>query len=93
MILIGQNQELKDLGFKMCFPVHDEIIAECPFENRKRCGELLSSLMIQAGAEKINIPMKCDTARVLLLVWTGSINGQRRNYTKTIQRFYYDRNV
>ena len=60
MILIGQNQELKDLGFKMCFPVHDEIIAECPFENRKRCGELLSSLMIQAGAEKINIPMKCD---------------------------------
>ena len=60
MILIGQNQELKDLGFKMLFPVHDEIIAECPFENRKRCGELLSGLMIQAGAEKINIPMKCD---------------------------------
>ena len=23
MILIGQNQELKDLGFKMLFPVHD----------------------------------------------------------------------
>lgn len=60
MILIGQNQELKDLGFKMLFPIHDEIIAECPFENRKRCGELLSGLMIQAGAEKINIPMKCD---------------------------------
>lgn len=61
MILIGQNQELKDLGFHMLFPVHDEIIAECPFENRKRCAELLSSLMIQAGAEKISVPMKCDT--------------------------------
>lgn len=37
-----------------------EIIAECPFVNRKRCGELLSKLMIQAGAEKISVPMKCD---------------------------------
>ena len=60
MILVGQNKELQDLGFKMKFPVHDEIIAECPFENRKRCGELLSKLMIQAGAEKISVPMKCD---------------------------------
>lgn len=60
MILIGQNEELKQLGFHMLFPVHDEIIAECPFEHRKRCGELLSKLMIQAGAEKISVPMKCD---------------------------------
>ena len=61
MILLGTNQELKDLGFRMLFPVHDEVIAECPFENRKRCGELMSQLMIAAGAEKINVPMKCDT--------------------------------
>lgn len=60
MILMGTNQELKDLGFKMLFPVHDELIAECPFENRKRCGELMSQLMIAAGAEKISVPMKCD---------------------------------
>jgi DNA polymerase I-like protein with 3'-5' exonuclease and polymerase domains len=60
MLLMGNNQELKDLGFKMLFPVHDELIAECPFENRKRCGELMSQLMIQAGAEKISVPMKCD---------------------------------
>ena len=60
MLLIGQNEELKQLGFRMKFPVHDEIIGECPFENRKRCGELMSSLMIQAGAEKVIVPMKCD---------------------------------
>lgn len=60
MILIGQNQELKDLGFKMLFPVHDEIIAECPFENRKRCGELMSHLMIISGQDKVKVPMKCD---------------------------------
>ena len=60
MILLGQNEELKSLGFKMLFPVHDEVIAECPFENRKRCGELMSQLMIQAGAGTISVPMKCD---------------------------------
>ena len=69
MILIGQNEELKELGFKMKFPVHDEIIAECPFENRVRCGELLSELMIQAGAEKISVPMKCDTE--FFFYWYG----------------------
>lgn len=70
MILIGQNEELKQLGFQMLFPVHDEIIAECPFENRKRCAELMSSLMIQAGAEKIDVPMRCDVERILFLVWS-----------------------
>lgn len=63
MILLGTNQELKDLGFRMLFPVHDEVIAECPFENRKRCGELMSQLMIQAGADKISVPMKCDVEK------------------------------
>ena len=60
MILLGNNEELKSLGFRMLFPVHDEVIAECPFENRKRCAELMSQLMIQSGADKISVPMKCD---------------------------------
>lgn len=69
MILLGQNQELKDLGFKLLFPVHDEVIAECPFENRKRCGELMSQLMIQSGADRIKVPMKCDVAKFFF--WYG----------------------
>ena len=46
-----------------------EIIAECPFENRKRCGELMSQLMIQAGADKICVPMKCDVEK--FFYWYG----------------------
>lgn len=69
MVLIGQNQELKELGFHMLFPVHDEIIAECPFKNRQRCGELLSALMVQAGAEKISVPMRCDVEK--FFYWYG----------------------
>ena len=60
MILMGTNKELQELGFKMLFPVHDELIAECPFKNRKRCAELMSQLMIKSGTEKICVPMKCD---------------------------------
>lgn len=69
MILLGQNEELKKLGFRMLFPVHDEIIAECPFENRKRCGELMSQLMIQSGADRIKVPMKCDVEKFFF--WYG----------------------
>ncbi len=69
MIMIGQNEELKKLGFRMLFPVHDEIIAECPFENRKRCAELMSKLMIQSGADKIKVQMKCDVE--CFFVWYG----------------------
>ena len=80
MIKIGQNKELKELGFRMIFPVHDEIIAECPFENRKRCGELMSQLMIEAGAEKISVKMKCD---VLLEIDDDISKQQYNDYINT----------
>jgi len=69
MVHIGQNEELKQLGFKMLFPVHDELICECPFVNRKRCAELLSKLMIDAGKERIDVPQKCDVECFRILVW------------------------
>ena len=60
MIRLGTNEELKQLGFHMLFPVHDEVIAECPFENRKRCAELMSQIMIDSAKPTITVPMKCD---------------------------------
>lgn len=59
MISVHNNQELKDLGFRLLIPVHDELIGECPEKNAKRCGELLSQLMKEA-AKDITVPMKCD---------------------------------
>lgn len=59
MISVHNNQELKDLGFRLLIPVHDELIGECPEENAKRCGELLSQLMKEA-AKDVTVPMKCD---------------------------------
>lgn len=59
MIELYNNQELRDLGFKMLIPVHDEIIAECPKENSARCAELMSKCMINAGKDLV-VPLKCD---------------------------------
>lgn len=59
MIELFNNQELRDLGFKMLIPVHDEIIAECPVENSARCAELMSGCMLHAGKD-LEVPLKCD---------------------------------
>lgn len=59
MINIYKNKELRDLGFKMLLAVHDELIGECPIENAKRCGELMSECML-APVKDFVIPFKCD---------------------------------
>lgn len=59
MVALYNNQELKDLGFRLLMSVHDENIGECPKENIVRVRELLSSIMIDAN-NKCSVPMKCD---------------------------------
>lgn len=60
MIAIGNNERLKELDCHLIIQVHDEIIAECPEEHAKECASLLSKLMVEAAADKITVPMKCD---------------------------------
>lgn len=65
MLKIATNKEMRELGFRQLFPVHDEIIGECPIENKDRCAELMSQMMIEAGASKVSVPMKCDVAKFI----------------------------
>lgn len=58
MIKIGNDERLKELGFHLMIPVHDELIGECPIENAKEAGERLSGLMKEASS--ICVPAKCD---------------------------------
>ena len=60
MIDVYNNKELKDLGFRLLIAVHDELIGECPEENKDRCKELLSNIMINSAKPEVNVPMKCD---------------------------------
>ena len=67
-IELFNNEELKSLGFRMLIPVHDEIIGECPIENVKRCSELMSWCMKNAGKD-LCVPLSCDVA--LFYNWYG----------------------
>lgn len=59
MIKVGNDERLKELGFRLLIPVHDELIGECPEENAKECAERFAMLMSTA-AEKLTIPISCD---------------------------------
>ena len=60
MILVGNDKRLKELGFRLLIPVHDELIAECPEENVQECSERFAMLMSKAAEDKLTIPIKCD---------------------------------
>ena len=60
MIDLRANEQLRELGFRMLIPVHDEIIAECPEENAKECAKLLADTMSRAAEKILKMPFSCD---------------------------------
>ena len=62
MILVGNDERLKELGFRLLIPVHDELIAECPEENVRECSERFAMLMAKAAESGLSIPIKCDVS-------------------------------
>jgi DNA polymerase I-like protein with 3'-5' exonuclease and polymerase domains len=60
MIKVGTDQRLKELGFRLLIPVHDELIGECPIENAKEAAERFAMLMSCAAESKLSVPISCD---------------------------------
>lgn len=60
MILVGNDTRLKELGFRLLIPVHDELIAECPIENAIECKERFANLMSIAAKDRLQVPISCD---------------------------------
>ena len=69
MILVGNDKRLKELGFRVLIPVHDELIAECREDNVKECSERFAQLMSEAAKSALSIPIKCDVE--LTRAWYG----------------------
>ena len=69
MIKLIRDKRLKELGFKLLIPVHDEVIAECPEVNVRECSGRLSSIMSGAAEEILRMPIKCDV--VITERWYG----------------------
>ena len=59
MVALYNNEELRQLGFRLLMSVHDENIGECPKENIVRVRELLNKIMIEAN-DRCSVPMRCD---------------------------------
>lgn len=57
--IIYDNQRLRELGFRLLIPIHDEYLAECPIENAKECAKIFSECMCEA-AKDLGIPISCD---------------------------------
>lgn len=68
MLKVFNNAEWHALGARILLPVHDELIAEVPMRNAKRAGELLGSLMSEAG-NFLPFAINCDVTTTLR--WYG----------------------
>lgn len=62
MIALHNDTRLKELGFRILIPVHDEVIAECPKENAKEVAERFSYIMSHSSGDKFTIPISTDVA-------------------------------
>ena len=60
MIKIHNNRRLKELGYKLIIPVHDEVLGVCPKENAKEVRDILEYIMVHVVDGKFEIPMKTD---------------------------------
>lgn len=69
MIKVGTDKQLKEWGFRLLIPVHDELIGECPEEHAKECAERFAHLMSIAAVDKLTIPISCDVE--ITKVWYG----------------------
>lgn len=60
MIKVHNDPVMKELGYRLIIPVHDEVLGVCPKENAKRCKERLDEIMVNIVDGFFSLPMKCD---------------------------------
>lgn len=61
MKLIYNDPVMKELGYRILIPIHDELLGECPSENAEKAEKRLTELMIKAGVPECSVPMQVDT--------------------------------
>lgn len=85
MVDIYNNKKLRDLGFRLLIPVHDELLGECPIENAEEVEKLLSETMIAAGKPECSVDMKVDTYVVKHWYADEVSNTLRADYIKKLK--------
>lgn len=60
MVIIGQDKQLREWGFKLLLTIHDEIIGKAPKENALKCADRMRDLMLSCTQDTIVVPMSVD---------------------------------
>lgn len=81
MKLIFNDPIMKELGYRILIPVHDELLGECPSENAEKAEKRLTELMIKAGLPECTVPMKVDTY-VVTNWYADEISGSAKEKVK-----------
>lgn len=86
MINVDKNPRLKELGFELLIPVHDELIGQCPKENAEEVSKILPQIMIDTAAQYINVPFKCDPYIVKRWYEDEQQNALEEEYKKNVSK-------
>lgn len=86
MALIHNDERMKDLGFRLLIPVHDELLGECPIENVEEAEKRLSELMISAAKPECSVNMKVDTYITKHWYADEVMNSIYNDYNKAINK-------
>jgi DNA polymerase I-like protein with 3'-5' exonuclease and polymerase domains len=60
MLAIYNDPMLKELGYRILIPIHDELLGECPTENVEACSKRVAKLMVDVN-NSLKTPITVDT--------------------------------
>lgn len=85
MLLIHNDEKMKEYGFRLLLAVHDELIGEAPIEYKEQARERLSYLMRIAARPECMVTMKCDALTFPCWYWDVRSEEVRESYAKYIK--------
>ena len=85
MIAVHHDELLKNLGFRLLIAVHDELIGECPIENKEEVKSRLSELMINSALPEVQVPMKCDADDFPCWYYDVYVSEIKKEYDKALK--------
>ena len=90
MIKVHHDPVLRELGFRLMIPVHDELIGECPKENANAAADRLCELMKGAALPECIVPFKCDPTIESAWYYTDYADNLNKDYKKLLDKMTPD---
>ena len=85
MVAIDNDPIMNKCGFRLLIPVHDELLGECPIENKDIVEKRLTELMIQSAKPECSVGMKCDAYVVKRWYADETMNEIHEEYSSLIE--------